>query len=352
VDGSRVIGTPAVTSLAVQTAYAKMDIPLDRIARITIGAKPEQAMFTMKNGDQVRGAMLFKTLELQTALGRLAIQAEHIAGLTVRAEGTEHLLLWNKLGSEQEVLNSEVGAKGVIEGEVQYAPGKGVALQTGNSLVKYDRPFGAEFPEAGCLEFRWIPAHDEDSSTGSHNAERNPFILSSEQRRAGGCPFMEIFIMYRTWAPGYANRTVVYFVMYDEGSAHDLAGIVCAYDLNFTAGQPMHLALSWNKEWGRHGLKLFKNGAEMPLACAKKLFKDGTEEPYTNTDGADIGPIIDTIRRRLPGLNYDLALLRRPRRPDGAAQEFDAGMSLGDLKIWDYSKTNFTDWASEKTVPR
>ena len=40
-DGSRIIGTPAIKSIPVQTSYAKMDVPLKHILTIKIGEDHE-----------------------------------------------------------------------------------------------------------------------------------------------------------------------------------------------------------------------------------------------------------------------------------------------------------------------
>ena len=130
-----------------------------------------------------------------------------------------------------------------------------------------------------------------------------------------------------------SNYTMVSFQMNDEAAGDPGYTYYACYALNFTAGQLMHLALSWNKEWGQEGLKIFKDGVEAP-----HVYADGP----VRGEG-DIRPAIDAIRRRLPALTYDLALLRFPRRPDGGAPQFDKGMYLENLKIWDYAKTNFAD---------
>lgn len=87
VDGSRIIGVPNIASISVQTAYAKLDIPLKQVEAVTVEQDREQAVFEMRNGDRVKGAMLLKTLEIQTAFGKVLVAIEQINDLSVLLAG-------------------------------------------------------------------------------------------------------------------------------------------------------------------------------------------------------------------------------------------------------------------------
>jgi len=50
VDGSRLLGRPAVTSAPVRTAYARMDISLALVAAITMAGDHEKATVDLQNG--------------------------------------------------------------------------------------------------------------------------------------------------------------------------------------------------------------------------------------------------------------------------------------------------------------
>jgi hypothetical protein len=86
-DGSRVIGTPGVETVAVQTPYAKMNVPLKQIRTITMGEDHETAAISLQNGDRLNGVITLVPITLETVFGKVAISSEHIRVLSVRATG-------------------------------------------------------------------------------------------------------------------------------------------------------------------------------------------------------------------------------------------------------------------------
>jgi len=84
VDGSHVIGVPRIKSIPVQTAYAKMDIPLKQVRSITIENDHEGASFELQNGDKLKGILDLKPLELETIFGKVSISIEHVQSLRIK----------------------------------------------------------------------------------------------------------------------------------------------------------------------------------------------------------------------------------------------------------------------------
>jgi hypothetical protein len=85
VDGSHLIGVPSITSVPIQTSYARMDIPLEKIASIEIEADHETAAIALQNGDKLEGVLDLKPLELETIFGRITVdvqQAELVSIIT------------------------------------------------------------------------------------------------------------------------------------------------------------------------------------------------------------------------------------------------------------------------------
>jgi hypothetical protein len=125
VDGSRLIGTPVITTVPVQTSYAKMDVPLTQITALKIGDDHETVILNLRNGDKLTGVISLKPIELKTVFGTVAVGIEHIQQLRVTLGGRDRgLILWNKMGSLEEVQNSAVGPKGNIQGTIDaYPPG-------------------------------------------------------------------------------------------------------------------------------------------------------------------------------------------------------------------------------------
>ncbi|MBI2441816.1 MAG: LamG domain-containing protein [Lentisphaerae bacterium] len=87
VDGSRLVGVPDIASIPVQTVYAKMDLPLKQVQTMKWEPDREMAVFEIRNGDRIKGAMILKTLELRTVFGKVSVAIEDIKGLSVLLAG-------------------------------------------------------------------------------------------------------------------------------------------------------------------------------------------------------------------------------------------------------------------------
>lgn len=90
-DGSRVIGIPTISSVPVQTAYAKMNILLDQILNMAIEADHETTTFQLANGDNVKGVINLSPVRLETVFGKVTVGTEFIMNVRVRRSGTETL---------------------------------------------------------------------------------------------------------------------------------------------------------------------------------------------------------------------------------------------------------------------
>jgi hypothetical protein len=86
-DGSRVVGTPRITSLPVQTDFAKVDVPLHRIRTVKLAADHETATLTLANGDRLQGHLALAPLAVETCFGKVSIPINLIASLAVTAGG-------------------------------------------------------------------------------------------------------------------------------------------------------------------------------------------------------------------------------------------------------------------------
>jgi hypothetical protein len=86
-DGSRLIGTPVIATVPVQTSYAKMDVPLTQIKALKIGDDHETVILNLRNGDTLTGLISLKPIELKTVFGTASIGIEHIQQLRVTRMG-------------------------------------------------------------------------------------------------------------------------------------------------------------------------------------------------------------------------------------------------------------------------
>jgi hypothetical protein len=85
-DGSRLVGQPAATPLPFHTSFALMNIPLDRLATLTMAEDRETATVTLRNGDRLQGVLDLKTLEMDTLFGKVSLGIGLLRSLQVRAQ--------------------------------------------------------------------------------------------------------------------------------------------------------------------------------------------------------------------------------------------------------------------------
>jgi len=86
-DGSYIIGTPAVSALPVQTAYASMELPLVQLVALTSGDDRETVTLDLQNGDKLQGIIKLAAIKLDTAFGRVTVGREHWRELRVLLPG-------------------------------------------------------------------------------------------------------------------------------------------------------------------------------------------------------------------------------------------------------------------------
>lgn len=82
-DGSRVIGTPQIATLPLQTDFAKVDVPLERVRSVKFAADHVTATVTLANGDRLQGRLALAPLALETCFGRVSIALALVGHLSV-----------------------------------------------------------------------------------------------------------------------------------------------------------------------------------------------------------------------------------------------------------------------------
>ena len=152
--------------------------------------------------------------------------------------------------------------------------------------------------------------------------------MSSEELRTGRWPALNFMMGYRTWPKYLYNKT---FIMLNARNLkNDTAvGLNFGYDLDFKQGDLLHVGISWDEAWGDTHIRLYINDKLMTPVYT------GADKPRSH--------IIGTIQELLPSFTYDLELCRRSRRPDGASSQYDSDDRVDNLKIWNFSKTDFSD---------
>jgi hypothetical protein len=87
-DGSRLIGTPDIKSVPIQTLYARIDITLAQIRAIEMAEDHETASVDLINGDKLTGVIDLAAIELETLFGNTSVGIEHIESFRVIMGGS------------------------------------------------------------------------------------------------------------------------------------------------------------------------------------------------------------------------------------------------------------------------
>jgi hypothetical protein len=134
VDGSHIIGVPSFKSIPVQTAYAKMNIPLKAIASVEVNDDHETAHFELRNGDNLKGVFHLGPLEIETLFGKVSLKLEHVVRFDVSSSAktlpdslTRGLVMHYPFGREKGGKATDTSGKGnhgVVNGAKWVSTGK------------------------------------------------------------------------------------------------------------------------------------------------------------------------------------------------------------------------------------
>lgn len=124
VDGSRVIGVPAIAAIAVKTPYAGFSIPLGEILCIDIADDHEKMSVSLRNGDHLAGVLDLGAVALKTVFGVVSIPIAHTVRLEVLSgDLREGLVLHYTFDEDQDgkvVDSGGRGYDGYLVGPVTY----------------------------------------------------------------------------------------------------------------------------------------------------------------------------------------------------------------------------------------
>lgn len=192
-DGSHIIGTPSISSLSIQTAYAKMEIPLGQIQNIKMAEDHETAMLELANGDRLKGAVILDKLDLQTLVGKVSLSLAYVRSISVSrmTSGPLSLVLKESLvfhysfdkDEGKKVADMAGDNDGVVEGARWIPGGKvGGAMEftRKSDLVDSIKPAGIEGAMkrtlAAWIRCNVLPAHHiaVPVGFGEANSHANP----------------------------------------------------------------------------------------------------------------------------------------------------------------------------------
>ncbi|MCD4813749.1 LamG domain-containing protein [bacterium] len=232
----------------------------------------------------------------------VTIRVEHNTGTLIIQVEVPGLLLWNKLGSVTEVQNSESGPNGTITGSISYD-----SVQFGNGAINDDRYSYIGYDnsvfdgEKGTIEY-WVKPNFAMVNGYAQTAKSNA----------------------RYWV--HQNPGSSWFLMAVDDQAHSsqfkviivgASGVLVTPNLNWSSDENVHIALIYDRNAGFDGSKTIA------------VYQDGVEVGYSTEDWGnyDVGSVPFTVLNGIVG--------------SGALQKADA--YIDNLKIWNYSKTDFSD---------
>ena len=120
-DGSRIVGSPAIATFAVHSELGRIDVPFTKVKSLTFRDDHEGISAALVNGDLLSGTHDLGKLRLKTVFGDVAVDAALIRRIACAqgrngAFARDGLVLWNRLGSEEDVTHSAVGPAGKWNG--------------------------------------------------------------------------------------------------------------------------------------------------------------------------------------------------------------------------------------------
>lgn len=227
-------------------------------------------------------------------------------------ESDPDLILWNKLGSEQEVLNSEVGENGELIGTGHtYEPakfGNGYVRTDVNSYIKFPQTVLANCREKGTIEF-WI----------------NPKVTHPVAYHYGAMMFVGYGIdgsgtfAFVRWGDGVTGLGISGGINFD-GTLHKTPDE--AQQFVATIGTPFHIRLVWDV----NGI----DGSNETI----QIYRDGTK----------IGASTDTWNANAT-TTFDHFYIGTG--PDN--QAYDKYI-IDNIKVWKTAKTDFSDVNTEGAI--
>jgi hypothetical protein len=234
----------------------------------------------------------------------------------------QSIVLWNRLGSVEEVTHSPIGPSGEIIGGLQYLPG-----QFGNGFCPLPRTGNHNFPDnyvrvdglglgqQGCIEF-WYQPTWRDWRVGH--------IVELLYYGKLGNPGVGIQIQYNDWQ----DRLSIGFG--DDYLNYVGRSMVPSSVPQWSTMHPFHIALSWD-------------GTALTVADRLKVFFDGAEVGVTGQAG-------DPRFTSWPA-DQSLYIATRVQPGDWDRHNWEGGEGVIDnIKVWNYPKTDFSDRFTEAPV--
>lgn len=90
-DGSRLKGAPSVQTVFVRTDYARLEVMLATVRKLTLDKDHETVKLEMRNGDTISGVLDLRPFRLRTLVGDVPVSVEHLVTMTIQSAGAARL---------------------------------------------------------------------------------------------------------------------------------------------------------------------------------------------------------------------------------------------------------------------
>lgn len=87
IDGSRLVAEADTPTLPLKTAYAEVDLPLNRVRRIEVDDARGAASIFFRNEDRLTGRLTTESMTVETVLGTLELRTAHLVAIDVLPGG-------------------------------------------------------------------------------------------------------------------------------------------------------------------------------------------------------------------------------------------------------------------------
>ncbi|MBN1897847.1 MAG: hypothetical protein JW827_03635 [Spirochaetes bacterium] len=219
------------------------------------------------------------------------------------------LILWNKLGSDIEVQNSEIGPDGSPNGVI-YAPCKfsnGFKPVGDRNYIDFDNNV---IQDQGCIEFWWKP----DENWNYAVSQKSVFLDSQSMNY----PPNDSWGLWFSYVHHSQIISVAHSVMDSMGHYTSVGGSFTPVT-TWSANDLVHIAMVWDRNKqieGQYSLAVYINGI--------------LQQGYTD----DLGPsatgyMYTKLRTGSSHFNYSL---------DSNVRGY-----MDNIKIWNFAKTDFSD---------
>lgn len=306
-DGSSLIGQSGIETVAVRTDYAVLSIPLAAIKILTKDSRSPGVVVSALNGDRITGELDIGKWPVTTAVGPLVLDPALIRQVTPvgeRATEARGLVLWNGLGSAEEVRNSFVGPSGTLHGNLVFKPGK--------------RGDGMSVNGAGGVQFPPASLRGLDQPTTIECWVRIPSAVDVQKMVMWCCHAPNGAGLYVLLAP---DRRLKFQIGNSSGDTF-VEPLFISAPLN--EGDWHHVAVTWDMVNTIDGTDTVR------------VYLDGTIAFRTSARGRNPP---NPFRNAGSHLNFMIGCQGYGGRIDGDV--YDG--TLDELRVWDHVITDFSD---------